>query len=257
MSLPTSFQWAVEVQATNIYYANFVVLGEPQYVYGSVVEENGTITAIASNPEWTKSWPGVPNIKQARQWVESRYPGCTIGPDVGAGGLGVSGRYVRIQLAAPGYLALAEVIVKSNPYGADIALNQPATQSSTYADAVAGRAVDGTFGRPTDGKYAEGSVSHTNFDDPAWWQVDLGSVVEIQEIIIWNRTDLGCGDQPGGQCGLRLSNFTVSISNNSDGSAPVWSSVQTTAPNPSVAIGVKTIVTDGVPAVMAELEWGA
>ncbi len=56
----------------------------------------------------------------------------------------------------------------------------------------------------TDGIYASGSVSHTNSNAQAWWQVDLGSVRGIGDVVIYNRTDC---------CSARLSNFDIQLSN--------------------------------------------
>ncbi|VVM22050.1 hypothetical protein BSPWISOXPB_3048 [uncultured Gammaproteobacteria bacterium] len=41
----------------------------------------------------------------------------------------------------------------------------------------------------TDGKFLDGSTTHTNDEQGAWWQVDLGSKKNISQIIIYNRTD--------------------------------------------------------------------
>jgi Domain of unknown function (DUF1929)/F5/8 type C domain/Glyoxal oxidase N-terminus/Kelch motif len=115
-----------------------------------------------------------------------------------------TGRYVRVQLTGTNYLHMAEVQVLGTAISPiNLALNQPATQSSTATFgsivATADRAVDGT----TDGNFADGSVSHTNFDNQAWWQVDLGAPQSIQTIQIYNRTDC---------CPERLSNFYVLVS---------------------------------------------
>jgi hypothetical protein len=59
----------------------------------------------------------------------------------------------------------------------------------------------------TDGKFLDGSVTHTNYEQGAWWQVDLGGQKNIKQIIIYNRTDC---------CANRLSNYQVSISNKAD-----------------------------------------
>ncbi len=88
----------------------------------------------------------------------------------------------------------------------NLALNKPATQSSTYVDgagfaAVAGLAVDGN----TSGIWADRSISHTLNDAQAWWQVDLQAVQSISTIDIWNRTDYGSS---------RLSAFYVFVSDN-------------------------------------------
>ena len=73
----------------------------------------------------------------------------------------------------------------------NLALGQPASQSSTYGFGSANIAVDGD----TDGSrgpWANASVQHTTRDNPAWWQVDLGQMVSIQAIKIYNRTDECC-----------------------------------------------------------------
>ncbi len=80
------------------------------------------------------------------------------------------------------------------PVGDNIALNKPATQSSDYLGAnFASLAVDGN----------QSSINHTNNDANAWLQVDLGSVSDITNIQVFNRTDC---------CQGRLSNFHVFVS---------------------------------------------
>ena len=93
----------------------------------------------------------------------------------------------------------------------NLALSGIATQSSTgYWDwwATPDRAIDGN----TDGDYWNGSVSHTDYDFHAWWQVDLNNMYPLESIVLWNRTD-GCGD--------RLTNFNVSVLDKS--LSQVWS----------------------------------
>jgi hypothetical protein len=89
---------------------------------------------------------------------------------------GVFGRYVRIQLSGTNNLSLAEVqVIGSNATSSNVnlALGMPASQSSTrpFSPVGASGAVDGN----TDGNFSDGSVTHTNADPNAWWQVDLGS----------------------------------------------------------------------------------
>ncbi|MFD3583312.1 discoidin domain-containing protein [Streptomyces sp. NPDC058683] len=67
----------------------------------------------------------------------------------------------------------------------DIARGRPATQSSTAFDGPAAHAADGD----TDGAFGSGSVSHTDHDRYAWWQVDLGSAQPLGSVNLWNRTD--------------------------------------------------------------------
>ena len=101
----------------------------------------------------------------------------------------------------------------------------------------ASAAVDGN----TDGNFFNGSVTHTNSEANAWWQVDLGSSANITSIAIYNRTDC---------CGDRLGDYWIFISNtpfNStdtpaalQGRAATWSSHQTSAPSPSATITAGT-----------------
>ncbi len=113
----------------------------------------------------------------------------------------------------------------TNPPSADnIALSGEATQSSTNQahGGAASRAIDNN----TNGKWSAGSVTHTETEVNPWWQVDLKSSYNIDEIVIFNRTD-GC-------CTNRLSNFTVSIINS--GGDTTFSKTFTSAPNPSIRI---------------------
>ena len=95
---------------------------------------------------------------------------------------GPQARYVRIEL--PGktkLLQLAEVQVFSG--GENIAPRGTATQVSTYADAVAQRAIDGR----TDAEYEKGSVAHSGDGDDPWWEVDLKAEQTIERVVVWNR----------------------------------------------------------------------
>jgi len=110
----------------------------------------------------------------------------------------VRGQFVRIEL--PGekrVLSLAEVAVFEK--GVNLALRKKATQSTVAFSGKAELAADGN----TDGDYMAGSVSHTesNGTDP-WWEVDLGRMASIEEVIVYNRTD---------SHGQRLDGFTLRI----------------------------------------------
>ena len=112
------------------------------------------------------------------------------------------GRFVRIQLMGSDEpLSLAEVQV----FGIDDPdlpkyLTPVATmQSSTAMEASAERALD----RNSNGQFFAGSVTHTLNTPEPYWTADLGSVTDISEIRIWNRTDC---------CTGRLSNFYVLVS---------------------------------------------
>ena len=82
----------------------------------------------------------------------------------------------------------------------NIAINKPSSQHSTQYGAVASRAVDGN----TDGDFWGGnSVTITNWTYETWWEVDLESVADIDEIKIYNRTDC---------CAEVLNNYYVLVS---------------------------------------------
>lgn len=99
----------------------------------------------------------------------------------------------------------------------NVALGGVATQSSTYPWYInlgAHNAIDGN----TDGNAYSGSVTHTQESPlPSWWMVDLQSIYEIDEIILWNRT----ANPDGGDVGYRLTNFNVSVLD--DQNLTVWS----------------------------------
>jgi hypothetical protein len=151
---------------------------------------------------------------------------------------GVSGQYVRIQLSGTDYLSLAEVQVFGtagvNP-DTNRALGKTATQSSTYATAVAARAVDGN----TDGIFGDNSLSSSTSEANAWWQVDLGTSATVDTVVIWNRTDC---------CGDRLGDYWVFVSNtpflNTDTPATLstragtFASHQVSAPSPNAPVSI-------------------
>jgi hypothetical protein len=145
-------------------------------------------------------------------------------------------RYVRVQLAAPGILSMAEVQVMGWPATlGNLALGRPTSQSATpVIGADSSKAVDGI----TDGFFGNGSVTHTTGLIPlSWWQVDLGSSSRLTEVIIWNRTDC---------CAERLSDYWVFVSDAPFGvndtvaglqsRAGTWSSHQTSIPSASTRI---------------------
>ncbi|HWO65723.1 MAG TPA: discoidin domain-containing protein, partial [Umezawaea sp.] len=67
----------------------------------------------------------------------------------------------------------------------NLALGKPAVASSEAYGGAAARVVDGD----TNGVFGNNSVSHTDEDRNAWWQVDLGASAPISAINVWNRTD--------------------------------------------------------------------
>ncbi|MEL7498896.1 MAG: DUF1553 domain-containing protein [Planctomycetota bacterium] len=96
-------------------------------------------------------------------------------------------RFVRFELANTELsFAEVEVFVTVDGQQKNIARTGKATQSSTAYDGEAARAIDGV----TDGDYHKSnSVTHTSKQANNWWELDLGSEQNVDEIKIWNRTD--------------------------------------------------------------------
>ncbi|MEM6805157.1 MAG: LamG-like jellyroll fold domain-containing protein, partial [Bacteroidota bacterium] len=86
----------------------------------------------------------------------------------------------------------------------NVALNKTATQSSTYPGPnglsfTPEKAIDGN----TDGAQVGNSISVTQNEQNAWWEVDLMSIHDLSHVKIWNRED---------GVGHRLTNFHVLVS---------------------------------------------
>jgi hypothetical protein len=111
----------------------------------------------------------------------------------------------------------------------NLALTGTATQSSTNPlyNKEASLAIDGDI----NGNYGGGSVTVTNNEENPWWQVDLGSDKTIGDINVFNRTD-GC-------CKAAMSNFTVSVTN--DSGVEVFSKTFTSFPDPSVTMNAGNV----------------
>jgi RHS repeat-associated protein len=97
-----------------------------------------------------------------------------------------------------------EMFTPASPGSVNLALGKPASQSSTYTNTynpTANKAVDGN----TSGNFFDSTVTSTNYEYQAWWQVDMGAVQPLTNVLLWNRTDC---------CSDRLSNFYVLVSDN-------------------------------------------
>ncbi len=69
------------------------------------------------------------------------------------------------------------------------------------------------------------STSHTEAADDPWWEVDLGSSVPVDSVVVWNRTD-GVGD--------RLKNARIILLD--DRRQEIWSTQLAEAPTPSASL---------------------
>lgn len=81
----------------------------------------------------------------------------------------------------------------------NLARGRTVRQSSTDYGGDPARGVDGS----TDGDYMRRSVTHTAEESQPFWEVDLGSVTDVERVDVWNRTDC---------CDERLSGFDVLVS---------------------------------------------
>ncbi len=165
---------------------------------------------------------------------------------------GFRGRYVRIDLPSDGnrfqsaqrgankYLHLAELQVFQGDK--NIALHQPARQSSTFGDNDkfgANNAVNGD----TQGSDAGHPFAHMTAEHDPWWEVDLGDEQSFERIVIWNRSDP--------HLFLRMNHFRVQILNADR--RLMFEQVIDEAPKPSLSISrqvqlakVEPVAADGV-----------
>ena len=82
----------------------------------------------------------------------------------------------------------------------NLALNKSSTQSSTYGNGLASYANDGN----TSGSSPwTADLQHTSTEAQPWWEVDLGSIHEIAQVLVYNRTHNGL---------QRLKDFYILIS---------------------------------------------
>ena len=100
-----------------------------------------------------------------------------------------TGRYVMVRKSGTGTLSLAEVqAFAPRPGGGEtnLAMNKPATQSTTAYGGAASKGNDGGI----DGRYSKGSITHSVGSSlNPWWRVDLGADYDVSAIVVWNRTD--------------------------------------------------------------------
>lgn len=111
--------------------------------------------------------------------------------------------------------------------GTNLTLSGEAVQSSTGYGGDAARAIDGN----SNGTYRHGSVTHTNNESNAWWQVELENNSQIDQIVIYNRTDRCCTG--------RLTDFSVSVLDENDNVQ--WTQFYTDYPDSTLTIDVNSI----------------
>jgi hypothetical protein len=155
-------KWALETEGYKINWTGSDIYRANKDVYSAIVlcdptpEGNMRVNVIIAGANSTAA-------ENDRLWTRLRNPGMD----------GTSGG------ARPG--------VNERPDGTsqsyNLALNRPAQQSSIYSG------VDRTPQGGVDGVKDGGFGFHTNNEQNPWWQVDLGKIVGIGEIVIYNRLD--------------------------------------------------------------------
>jgi len=90
------------------------------------------------------------------------------------------------------------------------------------------RAIDGN----TNGEYEKGSVTHTAKERNPWWGLLLEEEKNIQEIVIFNRTDSDAVSN--------LSSFTITVYDKNN--KLTFSKVVTKLPTPSLSIDVGGVI---------------
>lgn len=93
-------------------------------------------------------------------------------------------KFVRLSLEGKDrILSLAEVEVFSEDE--NLALQSKASQSSTSYEGPAALAIDGN----TDGRFEQGSVTHTATESDPWFELELAEVSKVDQVRVWTRTD--------------------------------------------------------------------
>jgi hypothetical protein len=100
-------------------------------------------------------------------------------------------------------------VIDGTAVASDLARNAAVSQSSTAYGAVAANATDGIktslpygYSRLLGGDLVL-YASNTTSEDTPWWEADLGDVYELDELVIWNRSDC---------CWEEISDFHVFVS---------------------------------------------
>ena len=90
----------------------------------------------------------------------------------------------KISLVMVFLLIIVTETLAQCPTPTNSALSGTATASSEAFGSVAEDAIDGN----TDGNFNNGSVYHSvGGENNPWWQVDLGSMLDISKVVVWNR----------------------------------------------------------------------
>jgi len=163
---------------------------------GSIV--NPDLRRACEGASGPRSWGSCDNVldpdwrELCRSWY-TRYDGCS---SITSPQLQAVCRTVTGIMWNPRGDACEAIPHATTPGAAKPTTFPAASQSSLDWGGQPERAIDGN----TDGNWGANSVTHTAKELGAWWQVDLGRIVDIGQIVISNRTDC---------CSERLADFFV------------------------------------------------
>ena len=138
----------------------------------------------------------------------------------------------------PMWMPPVKPVVPPPPPGMrNLALGAFATQSSINGNRHAGLAVDGDVS----GAAADNSLALTNSEFQSWWQVDLGQVVDVYRVDLFNRTDGNVEQLSDFQIFVSQVDITNRTFNDlmNDGSVWKWGQVGPGYLTPSQLVGVK------------------
>ncbi len=188
----------IDVKQGDIVKVDLIGSASESAFYYSIVETTGQAEIIDASPQViinNDAWRSIATIGlfKAKADTTLRFSANFIKGDQ-------SGR-IRVF----GLTLIATVVGKQKNLA--LQAGAKASQSTTAYGGPAQRAIDGN----TDGNFNNRSVTHTADKPNSWWQVTLPKPAKIERIVIWNRSDC---------CGIRLSNFRVSVLD--DSKKEVW-----------------------------------
>lgn len=147
------------------------------------------LTSKGSRTEDEYNAPGC-DFFRSREGTRS-FAGCSGSTEIWSG-LRLKSNFARRDL-------VIEITGEAPQTDVNVSKGKLTRQLGLAYDGVASRAVDGI----TDGRWSQNSVTCSAKEKEPWWEVDLGSVVPITRVRLYNRTDC---------CVERLSNLRVFIS---------------------------------------------
>jgi len=119
-------------------------------------------------------------------------------------------RYVRINASAANCLHFREIMVFDSTY-TNVAMMKPVSSSPQAVGYSASMAVNGII--DFDNATAGDMTNSLACDGTGWWQVDLGGLYSIAQILIWNRYPQTVPATTGQALGAKLTNASLYLLN--------------------------------------------